>query len=145
MDYLLKIKDGSDILDLYSGIGKIEKILIKNNKNIKFINLKECFFRQGKLNIIDLEKAKTIIKNESIEVDIKKIRDNNYSLNYNIYTGNVEIENGIELGKVSWDIFRGYQITSTEINKMLMKNENEINYKILEISNINDKGEICPK
>ena len=44
MDYLLKIKDGSDILDLYSGIGKIEKILIKNNKNIKFINLKECFF-----------------------------------------------------------------------------------------------------
>ena len=117
----------------------------RKNKNIKFINLKECFFRQGKLNIIDLEKAKTIIKNESIEVDIKKIRDNNYSLNYNIYTGNVEIENGIELGKVSWDIFRGYQITSTEINKMLMKNENEINYKILEISNINDKGEICPK
>lgn len=145
MDYLLKIKDGSDILDFYSGIGKIEKILIKNHKNIKFINLKECFFRQGKLNIIDLEKAKTIIKNESIEVDIKKIRDNNYSLNYNIYTGNVEIENGIELRKVSWDIFRGYQITSTEINKMLMKNENEINYKILEISNINDKGEICSK
>ena len=145
MDYLLKIKDGSDILDFYSGIGKIEKILIKNHKNIKFINLKECFFRQGKLNIIDLEKAKTIIKNESIEVDIKKIRDNNYSLNYNIYTGNVEIENGIELGKVSWDIFRGYQITSAEINKMLVDNENEMNYKILEISNINDEGEICSK
>lgn len=117
----------------------------RKNKNIKFINLKECFFRQGKLNIIDLEKAKTVIKNESIEVDVKKIRDNNYSLNYNIYAGNVEIENGIELGKVSWDIFRGYQITSAEINKMLVDNENEMNYKILEISNINDEGEICSK
>lgn len=117
----------------------------RKNKNIKFINLKECFFRQGKLNIIDLEKAKTVIKNESIEVDVKKIRDNNYSLNYNIYAGNVEIENGIELGKVSWDIFRGYQITSAEINKMLVDNENEMNYKILEISNINYEGEICSK
>ncbi len=115
----------------------------RKSKNIKFINLKECFFMQGKMNIIDLEKAKKVIENESVEVDVKKVRDNNYSLNYNIYTGNVEIENGIELGKVSWDIFRGYQITSAEINKMLVENEEEMNYKILEINNINDEGEIC--
>lgn len=114
----------------------------KLNKNIKFVDLKECSLMNGKINIIDLEKAKKIISNESIEVDLKKIRDNNYSLNYNVYIGNVKIDNGIELGKISWDIFRGYQITSTEINKMLVENEEEMNYKILEISNINDEGEI---
>ena len=42
---------------------------------------------QGKINIIDLEKAKKAIENESIEVDYKKIKDNNFSLNYNTYTG----------------------------------------------------------
>lgn len=115
----------------------------RRNKNIKFINLKKCSLMKGKINIIDLEKAKRVIENERIEVDLKKIRDNNYSLNYNTYTGNVEIANGEELGKISWDIFRGYQITSAEINKMLVENEEEMNYKILEISNINDEGEIC--
>ena len=114
----------------------------KSNKNIKFVDLKECSLMNGKINIIDLEKAKKIISNESIKVDLKKIRDNNYSLNYNVYIGNVKIENGIELGKISWDIFRGYQITSAEINKMLVENEEEMNYKILEISNINDEGVI---
>ena len=114
----------------------------RKNRNIKFINLKECFLMKGKINVIDLEKAKKTIVNESIEVDFKKIRDNNFSLNYNTYTGNVEIENGKELGEVSWDIFRGYQITSAEINQMLVENEEEMNYKILEISNINDDGEI---
>lgn len=115
----------------------------KTNNNIKFVNLKECSLMKGKINIIDLEKAKRVIENECIEVDLDKIRDNNYSLNYNTYTGNVEIANGEELGKISWDIFRGYQITSAEINKMLVENEEEMNYKILEISNINDEGEIC--
>lgn len=115
----------------------------RKNKNIKFIDLKECSLMKGKINIIDLEKAKKIIANESIEVDFKKIRDNNFSLNYNTYTGNVEIENGKKLGEVSWDIFRGYQITSAEINQMLVENEKEMNYKILEISNINDEGVIC--
>ena len=115
----------------------------KKNKKIKFVNLKDCYLMQGKINIIDLEKAKKVIENESIEVDYKEIKDNNFSLNYNTYTGNVEIENGIELGKVTWDIFRGYQITSAEINKMLVENEEDMNYKILEISNINDDGEIC--
>lgn len=115
----------------------------RKSQKIKFINLKECSLMQGKINIIDLEKAKRIIANESIEIDYKKIKDNNFSLNYNTYTGNIEIENGKELGKVTWDIFRGYQITSAEINKMLVENEDEMNYKILEISNINDDGEIC--
>ena len=115
----------------------------KKNKKIKLVNLKDCSLMQGKINIIDLEKAKNVIENESIEVDYKEIKDNNFSLNYNTYTGNVEIENGIELGKVTWDIFRGYQITSAEINKMLVENEEDMNYKILEISNINDDGEIC--
>ncbi len=115
----------------------------RKSKKIKFVNLKDCSLMQGKINIIDLEKAKKVIENESIEVDYKEIKDNNFSLNYNTYTGNVEIENGKELGKVTWDIFRGYQITSAEINKMLVENEDDMNYKILEISNINDNGEIC--
>ena len=115
----------------------------KINKNIKFADLKECYIMKGKINILDIEKAKRTILNDSIEVDFKEIKDNNFSLNYNAYTGKVEIENGRELGEVSWDIFRGYQITSSEINEMLVENEEDMNYKILEISNINDEGEIC--
>ena len=34
MDYLLDIKDGSEIMDLYSGIGKIDEVFAKNHKNI---------------------------------------------------------------------------------------------------------------
>ena len=115
----------------------------KNNKKIKFIDLKECSLMKGKNNIIDLQKAKKKIENECKEIDYNEIRDNDFSLNYNIYTGNVEIENGRELGDVTWDIFRGYQITSAQIDKMLVEKEEEMNYKILEISNINDEGEIC--
>lgn len=115
----------------------------KNNKNIKFIDLKECSLMKGKINIIDLQKAKKKIKNECKEIDYNEIRDNDFSLNYNIYTGNVEIENGRELGDVTWDIFRGYQITSAQIDEMLVEKEEKMNYKILEISNINDEGEIC--
>ena len=112
------------------------------NKKVKFINLKDCYIMKGKLNIIDLEKAKGVIENESVEVSLREIKNNNFSLNYNIYTGKVEIENGKKLGDVVWDLFRGYQITSSEVNKMLVENEDEMNYKILEISNINDDGEI---
>ena len=115
----------------------------KNNKKIKIIDLKECYLMKGKNNIIDLQKAKKKIENECKEIDYNEIRDNDFSLNYNIYTGNVEIENGRELGDVTWDIFRGYQITSAQIDKMLVEKEEEMNYKILEISNINDEGEIC--
>lgn len=115
----------------------------KNNKKIKFIDLKECSLMKGKNNIIDLQKAKKKIENECKEIDYNEIRDNDFSLNYNIYTGNVEIENGRELGDVTWDIFRGYQITSAQIDEMLVEKEEEMNYKILEISNINDEGEIC--
>ena len=34
MDYLLNITDGSEIVDLYSGIGKIDEVFTKNHKNI---------------------------------------------------------------------------------------------------------------
>lgn len=115
----------------------------KNNKKIKFVDLKECTIMNGKSNIIDLEKAKKALKENAIKVDIDKIRENNFSLNFNIYSGKVKIENGVQLGKISEDIFRGYQITSSEVNEMLVENEEEMNYKILEISNINDDGEIC--
>ena len=35
MDYLLDIDDGTEILDLYSGEGIIDKVFIKNHKDIK--------------------------------------------------------------------------------------------------------------
>lgn len=113
------------------------------NKEIKFVDLKKCSVMNGKVNIIDLEKAKEIYINNSINVDVKKIANNNYSLNRNIYEGKVEIENAVKLSIITEDIFRGYQITTSEINKMLVDNEEKMNYKILEISNINDDGEIC--
>lgn len=124
---------------------EISLIVLSNarkNKKIKFVNLKDCSIMNGKINVIDVEKAKHKIENECLEVEFKRIVENNFSLNYNTYVGNVEIENGKELGTVSWEIFRGYQITSSEVNDMLVENEEDMNYKILEISNVSDDGEI---
>ena len=122
---------------------EISLIVLSNarkNKKIKFVNLKDCSIMNGKINVIDVEKAKHKIENECLEVEFKRIVENNFSLNYNTYVGNVEIENGKELGTVSWEIFRGYQITSSEVNDMLVENVEDMNYKILEISNVSDDG-----
>ena len=112
------------------------------DKNIKLINLKDCFIKKGKYNEIDIEKAKKTFKENSNVIGYKEIITNNYSLNSNTYTGKVEINNGKTLAEVTEDVFRGYQITSSEINKMLVDNDENMNYKVLEISNINDDGEI---
>lgn len=112
------------------------------DKNIKFVDLKDCFIKKGKYNEIDVEKAIKTYKEKSYTIDYEEIAKNNYSLNSNAYTGKIEIKNGIELAKVTEEIFRGYQITSSEINKMLVDNDEDMNYKVLEISNINDDGEI---
>ena len=70
MDYLLKIKDGSEVLDLYSGIGKIEEILIKNHKNIKIDGFE---IRNGSVEIAKLKMYAIENKNVSYFKKIIKI------------------------------------------------------------------------
>src|SRR5699024_5230160 len=62
MDYLLNIKDGADILDLYSGEGKIEEVLLKNHKNIKVDGFE---LNDGALEIAKLKMY--ALKNDSVQ------------------------------------------------------------------------------
>lgn len=127
-----------------TGISMCLIILNKNNtsKDIKFVDLKECKIKNGLLNAIDINKAEIEYNTNAKIISYDDIVNHDYDLNLSAYTEKVEIKNGIELNKIVHDIFRGYQITSAESSKMLVTSDDEMNYEILEVSNINEDGEI---
>jgi len=122
-------------------------ILSRNNLKTKFINADGlCSKIRNKKEInVDAIYKEYLSENESDItkiVDIQKIRDLNYSLlaeNYLDYE-KIEIKNGQKLNDVMLDMFRGYQISSSEIDQMSEKNNFEP-CCIINITNIND-GEI---
>ena len=74
IDYLLKVEDGADILDLYSGIGNIDEVLTKNHKNLSIdgFDINDGFVDFAKLKMYVLKKDninyfKKDILTESIE------------------------------------------------------------------------------
>ena len=77
MDYLLNIKDGADILDLYSGEGKIEEVLLKNHKNIKVDGFE---LNDGALEIAKLKMY--ALKNDSVQYFKKDILLDNIEKKY---------------------------------------------------------------
>lgn len=113
------------------------------NKQVKFVDMSKCAIRVGRNNELDLNKAIKKYENNGIMIDSKEIIKNNYSLNLNAYTQKVELKSAVMLSKVMTDIFRGYQITSKEVKKMLVENSKDMNYQVLEISNVNTDGEIA--
>ena len=133
-------------LNLYSSI-KLFLIVIekgKKNKSIKFSNVSDCITKERRVNILNVKEALDEVANNSIEVSLETIQKNNYTLDVNRYINNnkINIEYGITLEKVAERIFRGYQFTASQVDKMYTNNEKEANYKILEVSNIDNMGNI---
>lgn len=112
------------------------------NKGIKFVDLQDCGITSGRGNVIDKNKAMKKYKETKESITYESIKDKEYSLNSNLYSNNIEIVDGVKLSDITSTIFRGYQITSSEVNKMFVDDARKMNYKILEIGNINDDGEI---
>ena len=114
----------------------------KNTDYIEMIDLEDCIIKKRPVSELDIKKALEKIEKESVKVAIEEIIKNEYSLNINVYTKKVELEYSKLLSDLTEDMFRGYQITSSQIKEMAVAKEKEANYKVLEISNIDDDGNI---
>ena len=144
-----KIIELPDNLNLYSSV-KLDLIVIEKNKkdkNIKFCDISKCIIKERRINIINVIEALEEIKNNSVEISIEEIEKNSYTLDVNRYINNnkFNIENGVVLEEVAEKISRGYQFTATQVDQMYTDDENKANYKILEVSNIDNMGNIDNK
>lgn len=133
-------------INLYSRI-KLYLIVIekeKKDKKVRFCNVSDFVKKERRINKINILEALDEVKNNSIEIDLKEIERNDYTLDVNRYIDNKKmiIEYGITLDNVAEKIFRGYQFTASQIDEMYTVNEEEANYKILEVSNIDSWGNI---
>lgn len=139
------IKLPSKILP-YTGI-PIYFIIIskKNNNKVKFVDISNCINGIGRLNEINVNKAIETVDNDAKEIEIEEIANNDYSLDVNRYVHEdaILIENGIQLGEATENIYRGYQITASQVDDMLTRNESNNTCKLLEISNIDKEGNIA--
>lgn len=135
-----------DNINLYSSV-KLYLIVIekgKKDKSIKFSNISNFVTKERRINKINIQDALDEIQDNAVVIDLKEIEKNDYVLDVNRYINNnkIIIENGVSLDKVAEKIFRGYQFTASQIDEMYTTNEKEANYRILEVSNIDNFGNI---
>lgn len=135
-----------DNINLYNS-AKLYLIVIekgKKDKNIKFSNVSDFITKERRINKINIQEALDEVQNNSVEIDLKEIEKNDYVLDVNRYINNnkIIVENGVTLDKITEKIFRGYQFTASQIDEMYTTDEKEYNYKILEVSNIDNIGNI---
>ena len=135
-----------DNINLYSSV-KLYLIVIekgKKDKSIKFSNISNFVTKERRINKINIQEALDEIQNNAVVIDLKEIEKNDYVLDVNRYINNnkIIVENGVVLEKLTEKIFRGYQFTASQIDEMYTTDEKEANYKILEVSNIDNFGNI---
>lgn len=135
-----------DNINLYSSV-KLYLIVIekgKKDKSIRFSNISNFVTKERRINKINVQDALDEIQDNAVVIDLKEIEKNDYVLDVNRYINNNEIivENGAVLEELAEKIFRGYQFTASQIDEMYTTDEKEANYKILEVSNIDNFGNI---
>lgn len=116
----------------------------KKDKDIKFSNVSEFITKERRINKINIQEALNEVENNFVAINLKEIEKNNYMLDVNRYINNknIVVENGIKLEGIAEKIFRGYQFTASQIDEMYTVDEEKANYKILEVSNIDNFGNI---
>lgn len=119
-------------------------VLSYGNKKVKFVDASKMYTKETNKNIIDVESifSEYLNKEENKTtkvLNIKEIEKMSYSLLANNYMAKekVNINNPKVLSDVA-EIFRGYQISASEIIQ-LAENKNGVEpCKIINITNIND-------
>lgn len=135
-----------DNINLYSSV-KLYLIVIekgKKDKSIRFSNISNFVTKERRINKINIQDALDEIQDNAVAIELKEIENNDYVLDVNRYINNnkIIIENGVPLDKITEKIFRGYQFTASQIDEMYTTDEKEANYRILEVSNIDNFGNI---
>ena len=123
-------------------------ILSKKNESIKFINAEKMLSNQifhshvNELNVDEIMKEYNSLNNtkNSKIVSNDKVANNNYSLYVQNYMEieNIEVKNPKKLNDVCKEIYRGYQVSSNEINQCSINFDGSEEYQIVNITNIND-------
>lgn len=118
-------------------------IVFSNSKNeiIKFIDASQAVISDNRWQKLDINKLKGLLNMENNErigyADKIKIAENNYVLTVDRYLKASEISyyNPVKLSNYIKDIFRGLQITPSEVEKL---KDNNGEYEILKISDMDD-------
>ena len=135
-----------DNINLYSSV-KLYLIVIeksKKDKSIRFSNISNFVTKERRINKINIQEALNEIQDNAVAIDLEEIEKNDYVLDVHRYINNnsIIVENGIPLEEITEKIFRGYQFTASQIDEMYTTDKKEANYKILEVSNIDNFGNI---
>lgn len=123
-------------------------VLSKHNKQVKFINAESMILKQknnkaiNELNITDILKEYKSLENTEYTRIISNadIAKNNYSLYVQNYMNieEIDVKCPKKLNDICDDIFRGYQLSANEINQFAEKKGNRKEYRIINITNINE-------
>ena len=118
---------------------EISPILILNkNKKINDVLFEKYKIQKNVDNYNEIiEKVERITKDQLVE--------NLYSLNPNIYIDKLKIKQGKKLESVLKDLFRGYQFSKDELERIKVDINDKNIYKLLEIGKINNDGDIIEK
>ena len=129
----------------YTNIEQYMLVFSKNNKNVSFYDLADQVEKErGKITFVDMQEIINILNNNNskyyVEVDAETILNNECSLVVSNYIGKREIKyyNPERLSKYLIDIFRGYQMPSSEQKEL---ESVDGNYELLMISDI-ENGQI---
>ena len=122
----------------------MDLVLSKGNKSIRFIDARNLFIPQRRVNELKTEEIfKEYISKENTEISINvniDDLDSSYNLTPSKYIGSdhIELINPTKLEDVLEEIFRGYQITAEEMDELSVPSNESGAYKILNLSNINN-------
>ncbi len=121
-------------------------ILGRNNKKVKFFDASNYYIASrigGKrVNILSDEIIKNIVDNykkgnDVVSINIKTIRENNYSLNPLRYINdNESVSEKVSLGSVLDDVKRGISLSAAEMDELILEEPSDI--RCILPSSIND-------
>lgn len=123
-------------------------VLSRNNKQVKFINAEKMKLSKSTNKFVNELDVETIINeydsasntNNTKIVNIEEVKNANFSLYTPNYMGveKIEIKNLIKLNLVCKEIYRGYQVSASEINQFSEKINGKEEYQIVNITNVID-------
>jgi len=130
---------------LYStGVKMSIIVLSHNNEKIKFIDARNQFNKSRRINQLKVDEIIEMYNEQEDDelitsINLETIRDNSYSLNVERYVGieKIELINPIKLKNVVKDIFRGIQISATELDKIIIDIPQGSEYQLLTLGDIN--------
>ena len=128
----------------YSGINSSLIVLSNNNKSVKYIDASNMFIPERRINKLDVETIYRLYLSELCSdnckiVSISEFEKYDYNFASGLYLNNysAELINPTKLGSVIDDMFRGYQISASELDKYVVEDDN-YTFKIINLSNINN-------